>query len=201
MSKSGNAKKDPAVSSSQPITKDASSAPTIPIPTEAEDINMLRQEVKLGELGRRVAEKESLSSSNFDMPTSALPSSNAFHARDEKSSGVTVASASFDKEPLEMRSIHGDPTGRKVPIYSHNLNDTEEKVQKVSPPRRKSSRDEKSEKVGSWQKKDSSSVPDLSTASLKQYGAGISNANDAASRKSESEPTSDGNINAILEVS
>ncbi|XP_023514850.1 kinesin-like protein KIN-13A [Cucurbita pepo subsp. pepo] len=200
LSKSGNTKKDQAVSSSQPIARDVTSAPSIPIPIEAEDVNMLCQEVKLGgELGRRVPEKESLSSSNFDMPTSALPSSNAFHARDEKSSGVTVASASFDKEPLEMRSIHGDPTGRKVPIYSHNLNDTEEKVQKVSPPRRKSSRDEKSEKVGSWQKKDSSSVPDLSTASLKQYGAGISNANDAASRKSESEPTSDGNINAILE--
>ncbi|XP_023006297.1 kinesin-like protein KIN-13A isoform X2 [Cucurbita maxima] len=137
LSKSGNVKKDPAVSSSQPITKDVFSAPTIPIPTEAEDINMLRQEVKLGELGRRVAEKESLSSSNFDMPTTTLPSSNTFHARDEKSASVTVTSASFDKEPLEMRNTHSDPTGRKIPMYSPNLNDTE-KVKKVSPPRRKS---------------------------------------------------------------
>ena len=198
MSKSGNAKKDPAVSSSQPITKDASSAPTIPIPTEAEDINMLRQEVKLGELGRRVAEKESLSSSNFDMPTTTLPSSNTFHARDEKSASVTVTSASFDKEPPEMRNTHSDPMGRKIPMYSPNLNDTE-KVKKVSPPRRKSSREEKSEKLGSWQKKDSG-VPDPSTASSKQYGPGISNTNDAGSKKSEPEPTPDGNINAILEV-
>ncbi|KAG6575068.1 Kinesin-like protein KIN-13A [Cucurbita argyrosperma subsp. argyrosperma] len=197
LSKSGNAKKDPAVSSSQPITKDASSAPTIPIPTEAEDINMLRQEVKLGELGRRVAEKESLSSSNFDMPTTTLPSSNTFHARDEKSASVTVTSASFDKEPSEMRNTHSDPTGRKIPMYSPNLNDTE-KVKKVSPPRRKSSREEKSEKLGSWQKKDSG-VPDPSTASSKQYGPGISNTNDAGSKKSEPEPTPDGNINAILE--
>lgn len=198
LSKSGNAKKDQNVSSSQPISRDVTSAPSIPIPTEAEDVNLLRQEVKLGELGRRVAEKESLSSSNFDMPTTAIPSSNTFHARDEKSASLTVASASFDKEPLEM-STHSDPTGRKIPMYSHNLNDTEEKVQKVSPPRRKSSRDEKPEKSGSWQKKDSG-LPDLSTASSKLYGPGISKANDAGSRKSEPEPTPDGNINAILEV-
>lgn len=199
MSKSGNAKKDQAVSSSQPITRDVSSVPSIPIPTEAEDANVLRQEAKLGELGRRVAEKESLSS-NFDMPTTSFPSNNTYHARDEKSASVTVTSASFDKEPVEMRSTHSDPTGRKIPMYSHNLNDTEEKVQKVSPPRRKSSRDEKTEKLGSWQKKDSA-VPDLSTASSKQYAPGISNANDGGSRKSEPEPPPDGNINAILEVS
>lgn len=177
-----------------PIARDVSSAPSIPIPTEAEDTNMLRQEVKLGELGRRVAEKESLSSSNFDMPTTALPSSNSFHARE------TVTSASFDKEQPEMRSTHSDPTGRKIPMYAQrNLNDIEEKVQKVSPPRRKSTRDEKSEKSGSWQKKDNV-VPDVSTASSKQYGPGISNTNDTGFRKSEPEPTPDGNINAILEV-
>ncbi|XP_008458449.1 kinesin-like protein KIN-13A isoform X2 [Cucumis melo] len=193
LSKSGSTKKDPAVSSSVPIARDVSSAPSIPIPTEAEDTNMLRQEVKLGELGRRVAEKESLSSSNFDMPTTALPSSNSFHARE------TVTSASFDKEQPEMRSTHSDPTGRKIPMYAQrNLNDIEEKVQKVSPPRRKSTRDEKSEKSGSWQKKDNV-VPDVSTASSKQYGPGISNTNDTGFRKSEPEPTPDGNINAILE--
>lgn len=186
LSKSGNAKRDPAVSSSQPTTRDVSSAPSIPVPTEAEDVNMLRQEVKLGELGRRVAEKESLSSSDFDVPTTALPSSNTFHVRD-------------DKEPLEMKNTHGEPTGRKIPMYSQNSTDAEEKVQKVSPPRRKSSRDEKSEKLGSWQKKDSG-VTDLSTASSKQYGPGNSNTNDAGPRKYEPEPTPDGNINAILEV-
>ncbi|XP_022138661.1 kinesin-like protein KIN-13A [Momordica charantia] len=185
LSKSGNAKRDPAVSSSQPTTRDVSSASSIPVPTEAEDVNMLRQEVKLGELGRRVAEKESLSSSDFEVPTTALPSSNTFHVRD-------------DKEPLEMKNTHGEPTGRKIPMYSQNSTDAEEKVQKVSPPRRKSSRDEKSEKLGSWQKKDSG-VTDLSTASSKQYGPGNSNTNDAGPRKYEPEPTPDGNINAILE--
>ena len=93
-----------------------------------------------------------------------------------------------------MNNSYGDNYSQKLPNYSKNSVDTEERVQKVSPPRRKVTKDEKSERLGNWLKKGGL---DLSTASSKQQCTGVYNASNAGSRQSEPE-LPDGNINAIL---
>ncbi|PKI39639.1 hypothetical protein CRG98_039966 [Punica granatum] len=106
----------------------------------------------------------------------------------------------MDRERFEAKSSYGSSTSVKLNTssYSQNSVDIEEKVQKVSPPRRKGVRDEKPEKPGSWMKKDGGSS-DLSTSSVQQQNAGnYSNPSGAGPRQYESELT-DGDFNEILE--
>jgi len=110
-----------------------------------------------------------------------------------------VPSGSMDRERYEIKNSYGDSTIPKTySSYPQNLVDTEEKVQKVSPPRRKVSREEKSEKLGNWMKKDSSGS-DLSTTGIKLPNTGNYSTSNVGSRQYEPEPPPDGNINAILE--
>jgi kinesin family protein 2/24 len=84
-------------------------------------------------------------------------------------------------------------------LYTQHSVDTEEKAPKVSPTRRKGSREEKSEKSGNWLKKDGSG-PDLPTGNSKQQNTGNLSASNTGPRQYEPYPPPDGNINAILEV-
>lgn len=72
-------------------------------------------------------------------------------------------------------------------------------MQKVSPPRRKVTREEKPEKMGNWTKKDGGGS-DLSTRNSMQSNSNNHNrTNDVGHRQYNLEPPTDGNINAILE--
>lgn len=196
LSKSGNARKDQAVNSLPPINKDVSSS--LPVSVETEDVFEQRQEVKVADTGRRVLEKENFSYNptvDYSKQPSSFSSSYGLNGREEK----VVASGSMDRERYEIKNSYGDSTIHKTySSYSQNSVDTEEKVQKVSPPRRKVSREEKSEKLGNWLRKDASGS-DVSTTSTKQQNVGNYNTNNVGSRQYESEPPPDGNINAILE--
>jgi kinesin family protein 2/24 len=198
LSKSGNAKKDQAINSIPPYNKDASSALSLPVSVDSEDVYDQRQEVKVADTGRRVVEKESLSynpTADYNKQPSHFSSSYSLNGREEKA----VVSSSMDRERYEMKNSYGDSTIQKTHSYSQISVDTEEKVQKVSPPRRKVSREEKSEKLGNWMKKDSSGS-DLSTTGIKLPNTGNYNTSNTGSRQYEPEPPPDGNINAILEV-
>ncbi|XP_050240028.1 kinesin-like protein KIN-13A [Quercus robur] len=198
LSKSGNARKDQAINLLPSINKDVLPASSLPVSVESEDVFEQRQEVKVADTGRRVLEKENLSYNptvDYSKQPSSFSSSYPLNGREEKG----VPSGSMDRERYEIKNSYGDSTIPKTySSYPQNLVDTEEKVQKVSPPRRKVSREEKSEKLGNWLRKDSSGS-DISTTSTKQQNTGNYNTNNVGSRQYEPEPPPDGNINAILE--
>lgn len=165
------------------------------VSAEVEDVREQRQEVKVADTGRRAVEKESFTyipTVEFDKQPAKLSSSNPISIREESG----VASGVMDRERFEINNSYGDSYSQKMLYYSQNSGDTEEKVQKVSPPRRKVTKDEKSEKLGNWLKKGGS---DLSTTSSKQQNTGNYNTSNVGSKQSEPQ-LPDGHINAILEV-
>lgn len=183
LSKSGNAKKDQPVNS---LPKDSSLASSVPISNDVEDAFEQPQEVKAVETSRRIMEKETLSYNH----AASHPSSYPYNGREE--SGLTLGS--MDRERSEMNNSYGGSFSQKMhSSYSQNTVDTEEKVQKVSPPRRKGPKEEKSHK------KDGNGSDLFSTNSRPQNPVSYI-ANNVGSRQNEPEPAADGNINAILEV-
>ncbi|KAG6766589.1 hypothetical protein POTOM_030677 [Populus tomentosa] len=196
LSKSGNAKKDQAVSSLPPTNKDASSTSSLPVSADVDGVYE-QQEVKVPDMGRRVVEKETQSFNptvDYDKQPSSFTSGFSYNGREE--SGLTSGLA--DRDRYESNSSFGVLTGQKVhSLYTQHSVDTEEKAPKVSPTRRKGSREEKSEKSGNWLKKDGSG-PDLPTGNSKQQNTGHFSASNTGPRQYEPYPP-DGNINAILE--
>lgn len=220
LSKGGNSRKDQPANSLPSTNKDFSSSSSTLASSGVEDIHEQRQEVKITDTGRRVIEKDSFSyiheqrqevkptdtgrraaekESISYIPTPdfekrpANSSSNPISIREGK--GIT--SSSIDRERFEGNNSYSDSYSQKMSYHSQNSVDAEEKVQKVSPPRRKLTKDEKSEKLGNWLKKGGGS--DLSTTSSMQQNSGNFNTSNVGSRQSEPE-VPDGNINAILEV-
>ncbi|KAL2534638.1 Kinesin-13A [Abeliophyllum distichum] len=196
LSKSGNPKKDQA-SSLPPIIKESSSAPS-PSPSvgaDAENVYEKCQESKAVDTNIRVLGKETYNvSTDYDKPPSSISSNITFNGREE--SGMT--SSALERERFDVKSS-GISIGQKSysTTYSHNSADTEEKVQKVSPTRRKAYRDERPEKLGNGSKRDAASS-DLPTTSYKQQVTNNSSAVSSGSKQYEPEPP-DGSINEILE--
>lgn len=196
LSKSGNPRKDQAPNPVPPANKEASSTSSLLASTGAEDFNGQRQEIKATDLGRKVVEKESSlysSSTDVDKQLSNFSSSYSYNGREEKS----LASASMDRERFEVKNSYGDSTSQKMNSYS--LNVTDEKVQRVSPPRRKGTKEEKSERSINWVKRDANGSNNFTTSS-KQQNTGNYNTITTGSVQSETESSSDVNISAILEV-
>lgn len=209
LSKSSNTKKDQVVSSLPPSNKDSISASSIPVPADVEDDYEQYQEVKVVDTGRRVAEKEYESykqtSSNYyfnSREDSGVTSGPVERERVDKPNFGFSTSQKTQTGPAERERVDkpnfGFPTSQKTQTssYLQNSVDTEEKVQKVSPPRRKL----RDEKLGNWLKNDGAGS-DLSTTGYKQQNMSNFASNSLGSRPYEPEPPSpDGNINEILEV-
>ncbi|KAB5537382.1 hypothetical protein DKX38_014915 [Salix brachista] len=195
LSKSGNARKDQAASSLPPTNKDASSTSSLPVSVDVDDVYQ-QQEVKV--MGRRVVEKETSSYNpttvDYNKQPSSFPSGFSLNEREENG----LSSGMADRERFESSISFGSLASQKVnSSYTQHSADTEEKVPKVSPPRRKISREEKSEKNGNWLKKDGSGS-DPPTTNSKQQNTGNYSASNTGSRQYEPDPPV-GNINAILE--
>ncbi|XWS08597.1 hypothetical protein CRYUN_Cryun40dG0015500 [Craigia yunnanensis] len=195
LSKSGNPKKDQAVISLPPSNKDASFASSLSATADVEDVYERQQEeIKVVDTARRVVEKD-VYTVDFGKQPSTFSSSYPFNGREESG----MASGPTDRERFEVSNSYGGPTSQRAySSNSQNSADTEEKVQKVSPPRRKVTREEKSEKIGNWAKKDGGGS-DLSTTNSRQANAVNYNTNNVGHRQYDPEPPTDGNINAILE--
>ncbi|TYH53155.1 hypothetical protein ES332_D09G078900v1 [Gossypium tomentosum] len=166
LSKSGNPKKEQAVNSFQPSNKDASSASSLLPTAVVEDIYERQPEVKVVDTGRRVAEKD-VYTTDIDKQPSTFSSGYPFNGREEsgKASGPT------DRERFEVNSNYGGSSSQRVySSNSQNSADTEEKVPKVSPPRRKATREEKLEKSRNWAKKDGGGS-DSSASNSRQVNA------------------------------
>lgn len=204
LSKSGNSKKD-QVGSSQPTTKDSSSA-NMQVPGDTDDIYERYQEAKVIDTGKRGAPRENISynpTADFEKQRPPSSSNYSFTSRDD---------GGQDKEKVDIKNTFSGSSNQKVNLTPSSV-DTEEMVQKVSPPRRKNYREEKSEKVINWQKKDSGdeksdkggwpkrdgSNNDLPMIGNKHQGSSIPSFGYMASKQSEHEQPHDENINEILE--
>lgn len=192
LSKSGNTKKEPSTSTSTStlpsLNKEISSAPSLAISAEEEDLIEQIQESKIPFLSRRVVEKESSSyniSNGSDRQPASFPSNSTFNG--QEGGGATSGVNGSDR--LEAKNAYGGPSS------------TEERVQKVSPPRRKANRDEKTEipeRPGNSLKKDASNL-DLSSKGYKELNLSSLNIRSIGSKQDS--PSQDDNVNEILEVS
>ncbi|KAK8681019.1 hypothetical protein V6N13_053426 [Hibiscus sabdariffa] len=195
LSRSGNPKKDQAVNSLPPNNKDASSASSLLAIADVEDVYERQQEVKAVDMGRRIVEKD-VYTADFDKQPSTFSLSYPFNGREESGK----ASSPTDRERFEVNGNYGGSTGQRVSSSNSQISaDTEEKVPKVSPPRRKATREEKPEKLRNMAKKDGGGS-DLSSSNSRQVNA-VNNyeTNKVGSRQYDPEPPIDENINAILE--
>ncbi|GMH29305.1 hypothetical protein Nepgr_031148 [Nepenthes gracilis] len=193
LSKSGNAKKDQIPTSLPPVNKESLSASSLLVTAEMEDVYDQPLEMRPVDINRRAVEKENLAYN----PT-ADEDSQPFNGQYE--SGAT--SSSVDREAVEVRTTFGGSASQKMYSYSQNCADAEEKVQKVSPPRRKVlSRDEREEKLGNWLNKEGGRGSDPSTTTIKSQSTNTyCSINSNASIRHEMEPSlHDGNIDALLE--
>lgn len=176
-------------SSLPPINKESSSSTSLPFSADGDNVYEQYQEAKVVDSGRRVTEKESFSynsTTEVEKQHSSFPSNYSSNSH-AKSGGSSV----MEKERVEVKTtLSSSPSQKVYSSFPQNSVDTEEKVQKVSPPRRKAYKDEKSEKVGN-----------LSSTSHKQQSTSNSNTNSIGSRQYEPEPTPGDGINELLEVS
>ncbi|CAE6193673.1 unnamed protein product [Arabidopsis arenosa] len=208
LSKSGNSKKDQTSNLLPPANKDVSLASSQLASNDVEDVFEPPQEPNVQETGRRV-EKDSYSTSGieFKQPTH-YPSSYPVNFREESG----IPSISMDKGRPDTSNSFGGSTSQRIhsSSYSQDSSDQEEKVKKVSPPRRKVSREEKPERTQNWSKRDVVSASDVpATTNSRQHNiASSQNTNDTASRQYETtasrqyettEPSLDENIDALLE--
>ncbi|XP_019180887.1 PREDICTED: kinesin-like protein KIN-13A [Ipomoea nil] len=188
LSKSGNTKKEPSTSTSTlpSLNKEISSAPSLAISAEEEDLIEQLQESKIPFISRKVAEKESSSyniSNGSDRQPTSFPSNYTFNGQEE--GGATSGVNGSDR--LEAKNAYGGPSS------------TEERVQKVSPPRRKANRDEKTEmpeRPGNSLKKDASNL-DISSKGYKELNLSSLNIRSIGSKQDS--PSQDDNVNEILE--
>ncbi|XP_028751672.1 kinesin-like protein KIN-13A [Neltuma alba] len=195
LSKSGNPRKEQTLNSVSQTNKEVSSTSSLLASAGAEDVNDRRQEAKTMDVGERLAEKETSvykSAADVDKHPSSFSSSYLVNGPEEKSS----TSASMDRERFEVKNSYSDRTSQKMNFYSQNLVDTDEKVQKVSPPRRKGSKEEKSERYAT---KGDANGSDFSSTSSKQQSTGNQKTITTATRQYQEESSPGGNINAILE--
>ncbi|XP_017649557.1 kinesin-like protein KIN-13A [Gossypium arboreum] len=188
LSRSGNPKKDQTLNSLPPSNRDVSSLSLLAT-ADVEDVYGRQPEVKVVDTGRRPLEKD-VYTVDFDKQPSTS------NGREESG----MASGPTDREKIEVNNSYGGSRSQRVySSNSQNSADMEEKVQKVSPPRRKVTREEKPEKMGNWTKKDGGGS-DLSTQNSMQSNSNNHNrTNDVGHRQYNLEPPTDGNIKAILE--
>ncbi|KAJ8566094.1 hypothetical protein K7X08_030571 [Anisodus acutangulus] len=200
LSEGGNTNKNQSASVIAPTIKEPSLATTFAASAEEEDAYEKPQESRVAEANRRAMEKETTSynSTNvFDKQPSRFSSNHTFNGQDEGGPNF----GGMDRHRSEVKNSYGVPAGQRMQLTSNlqSSTNTEDKVQKVSPPRRKVSRDEKPEKPGKWSRKDVSSS-DSSSMSYKQQNASIPNIRSTGSGQNEpSSPPHDENINELLQ--
>ncbi|KAF5815605.1 putative plus-end-directed kinesin ATPase [Helianthus annuus] len=198
LSKSGNSKKD-QVGSSQTVNKESASANML-VSSDVDDTYEQHQEAKSMDASKRAPQRSYNATSDFEKQPP--PSSSNYSFND----------TGFDKEKVDVKSTYSGSNNQKV--YSRPSSvEKEETVQKVSPPRRKSYKEEKLERDINWNKKDNGNEKsekfgwlkregnntDIPTVSSKQQGSSIPNASYTASKQSEPEQLHDENVNEILE--
>lgn len=200
LSKSSNMKKDQSTSSSALPPKDLSSSP--PLPSEdAREYSDYNQTVANVDAGRRSVDNPQYYSQSEELGRlpSSLSSSYPFNSREE--SGF---SGMVENNRVNMKEgIAGPATSQKSSSSAMNSFDTygDEKVQKVSPTRRKVSRDEKPDKQINWTSKEDGKSEAFNAVrkQQQQYKEDPASNNNAPRLKERVQTDYDNDINAILQ--
>ncbi|OEL30777.1 Kinesin-13A [Dichanthelium oligosanthes] len=185
LSKGGNTRKDQSTGPTTTSNRESSSAPSYPLIAEAEEIPNQIQEKRLVDTHRKGTEETSMISS--------------YSNRGREENGA--ASGFSDRERYDLKSSQTAYTSKAR--NSANTQE-EEKVTKVSPPRRKAYREDKSDRQSNYAKKDNG--PETSRAGYKAQQSKQPQQQQrppsasASSRQSEKESSCDDvEIDAILE--
>ncbi|XP_066364817.1 kinesin-like protein KIN-13A [Miscanthus floridulus] len=200
LSKGGNTRKEQSTGPTTTSSRESSSAPSYPLPAEAEEIPNQIQEKRPVDTYRKGTE---ILISN----ASVEPDRNSFSMIPSYSKrGREENSAAFgnDRERYDLKSSQTAYTSKAQLVQNSANTQEEEKVTKVSPPRRKAYREDKSDRQSNYMKKDNG--PETGRAGYKmqqakqlqqqQRPASAS----ASSRQSEKESSCDDvEIDAILE--
>lgn len=170
------------------VSSGKESASLLPFSVEPEDLVQI-QDSKAVELPRKNSERISYNST-LDLDR------NSYGTRNGKE--IPPASVSLEMEKVDLKTSHESGRYKLYSVQNSFDFQEEEKVTKVSPPRRKALREEKSEKRSNWSKRDGG--PQL-TATGHNTQQMYDTASDNASRKYDQESScNDEEIEAILEV-
>ncbi|TVU17565.1 hypothetical protein EJB05_33608, partial [Eragrostis curvula] len=199
LSKSGNTRKEQSTGPTGTSVRESSSAPSYPLSAEADEIPTQIQEKRPVDTYRKAAESFASNSEPDRNSFSTIPS---YSSRGREENGA--ASGFSDKERFDSKSSQTAYTSKAQMVQSSSNIQEEEKVTKVSPPRRKAYREDKSERQSNYTKKDNG--PETSRAGYKvqpakqQQRPPSASASQASSRQSEKESSCDDvEIDAILE--
>ncbi|RCV35772.1 hypothetical protein SEVIR_7G278200v4 [Setaria viridis] len=197
LSKGGNTRKEQSTGPTTASSRDSSSAPSYPLPAEPEEIPNQIQEKRPVDTNRKGTE-------NFISNPSGEPDRNSFSMipsysnRGREENGA--ASSFNDRERYDLKSGQTAYTGKAQLVQNSANTQEEEKATKVSPPRRKAYREDKSDRQSNYAKKDNG--PETGRAGYKKQPQQQQRppSASASSRQSEKESSCDDvEIDAILE--
>ena len=171
------------------------------MPAEAEEVPSQIQDKRPVDTYRKGIE-------NFVSNASAEPDRNSFSmipSYSNRGREENGAASGNDRERYDLKSSQTAYTSKAQLVQNSANTQEEEKVTKVSPPRRKASREDKSDRQSNYTKKDN--VPDTGRVGYKMQQAKQQQQQQrpasasASSRQSEKESSCDDvEIDAILEV-
>ncbi|KAF8725929.1 hypothetical protein HU200_020497 [Digitaria exilis] len=201
LSKGGNTRKEQSTGPTTTSSRESSSVPSYPLPAEAEEIPNHIQEKRPVDTYRKGTE-------NFISNSSGEPDRNSFSTipsysnRGREENGTV--SGFNDRERYDMKSSQTAYTSKAQLVQNSANTQEEEKVTKVSPPRRKAYKEDKSDRQSNYAKRDNG--PETGRAGYKtqqtkqpQQQQRPPSAS-ASSRQSEKESSCDDvEIDAILE--
>ncbi|KAM0854407.1 hypothetical protein ACQ4PT_050456 [Festuca glaucescens] len=199
LSKGGNSKKEQFTGQFVSSSKESTNT-SYPFSAEAEETMDQIQENKYIDASRKVVEINSSSSVDPDRNSFSMIPSYPHRGKEETSS----TSALNDRERVDLKS---NPTGysSKAQSLQNSVNSQEEdKVTKVSPPRRKANISEKSERQSNYVKRQNgpevSRIVHKQQPKQQQQRPSSTSASQVSSKQSEKESSCDDmEINAILE--
>ena len=169
---------------------------SFPLAAEPEDLSEKNQVAKPVDVSRRNVNFSYSSSSEPDRNLSGVMLNNAYSGREES----VPAFNALERERVDMKNSYSSSSSHKLYSSAQNTFNAqdEEKVPKVSPPRRKVPMEEKPEKQSNWARKDSGSeLPNISHKHQQSFDS----TSNITSRQYEQEgPYNNREINAILEV-
>ncbi|GJN36003.1 hypothetical protein PR202_gb24826 [Eleusine coracana subsp. coracana] len=201
LSKGGNTRKEQTVGPTGASSRESLSAPSFPLTAEAEEIPTQIQEKRPVDTYRMATENFASNSEPDRNSFSMIPN---YSNRGREENGA--ASVFSDKERFDSKPSQTHTSKAQLLQNSVNIQE-EEKITKVSPPRRKAYREDKSERQSNYTKKDNG--PETARAGYKvqqakqlqpQQRPPSASASQASSRQSEKESSCDDvEIDAILE--
>jgi len=198
LSKSGNTRKEQSTGPTNTSSRESSSAPSYPLPVEAEEFPNQNQEKRPADTHRKVTETfTSIPSVEPDRNSFGMIPSYSNRGREENG----AASGFNDRERYDLKSSQ---TGYTSKAQNSANTQEEEKVTKVSPPRRKAYREDKSDRQSNYAKKDNGSETGRAGYKMQQAKQPQQQQRppsaSASSRQSEKESSCDDvEIDAILE--